>query len=85
MKLTKEILESHVVEESYHQFPNTTVTVCCLTLDNGFDVIGYSTCIDKETFNAESGEKHAKANAVGEMWELYSFDARQKQKEANDG
>ena len=79
MKLTKEILESHIADESYHQFPNTTVTVCCLTLDNGFDVIGYSTVIEKEKFNAEMGEKFAKDDAVGKMWELYAFDARQKQ------
>ncbi|WP_230660486.1 Gp49 family protein [Psychrobacter sp. I-STPA10] len=77
MKLTKEILESHIVDESYHLFPDTTVTVCCLTLDNGFNAIGHSACIEKEMFDAKTGEQVAREKAVRELWQLYGFNAKQ--------
>ena len=45
-KLTPEILESKIVGEQYHQFDGTTVTVCCMTLENGFNVIEAYTAKD---------------------------------------
>lgn len=65
-KLTPEILESKIVGEQYHQFDNTTVTVCCMTLENGFNVIGESSCI-------------ARDNAFKQLWKLYGFNAKQEQ------
>lgn len=38
-KLTPEILESKIIGEQYHQFEGTTVTICCMTLENGFNVV----------------------------------------------
>lgn len=73
MKFTLEELASHIKNEQYHIFNDTNVTVCCLTLDNEFSVIGYSSCIDKENFNKELGEKYAKENAKEKLWELYVF------------
>lgn len=73
MKLTLEELKSHIKNEQYHVFADTNMTVCCLTLDNEFSVIGYSSCIDKENFDKEIGEKVAKENAIDKLWDLYAF------------
>lgn len=78
-KLTPEILESKIQGEQYHQFDNTTVTVCCLTLENGFNVIGESACISPAYFNAEIGKKVARENAFEQLWKLYGFNAKQEQ------
>ena len=78
-KLTPEILESKIEGEQYHQFDNPTVTVCCLTLQNGFNVIGESACISPAYFDAEIGKKVARENAFEQLWKLYGFNAKQEQ------
>ena len=35
-KSTEKYLESLILKDVYHQVPNTTVTICTLTLTNGF-------------------------------------------------
>ena len=76
-KLTPEILESKIEEVQYHQFDGTTVTVCCMTLENGFNVIGESACISPAYFNAEIGKKVARDNAFENLWKFYGFNAKQ--------
>ncbi len=76
-KLTPEILESKIEEVQYHQFDGTTVTVCCMTLENGFNVIGESACISPAYFNAEIGKKVARDNAFEKLWKFYGFNAKQ--------
>ena len=78
-KLTPEILESKIIGEQYHQFEGTTVTICCMTLENGFNVIGESSCIDRANFDAEIGKKVARDNAFKQLWKLYGFNAKQEQ------
>lgn len=76
-KLTPEILESKILTEQYHQFPSTTVTICCLTLENGFNVIGESACISPTNFDEKIGKKVARDNAFDKLWQLYGFNAKQ--------
>lgn len=78
-KLTPEILESKIKDVQYHQFEGTTVTVCCMTLENGFNVIGESACISPANFDAEIGKTVACDNAFEQLWKLYGFDAKQHQ------
>ncbi len=73
MKLTIEYLESLVVAEQYHVFPGTTMTVCCLTLKNGFSVIGESACINPDDFDQDIGRKIARANAINKLWQLEGY------------
>ena len=40
-------------------FPGTTTTVCCLTMKNGFHIIGMSDCVNPEEFDKEVGMKWA--------------------------
>ncbi len=73
MKLTIESLESLVVSEQFHVFEGTTMTVCCLTLKNGFAVIGESACILPENFDEAVGREIARANAIDQLWKLEGY------------
>ena len=67
-KLTPELLKSKITGEAYHQFDGTTVTICCLTLENGYNTIGQSACIDQSMFDAEVGKDLAYQDAFSKIW-----------------
>ena len=49
------------------------LTFCVLTLRNGFTVTGESACVSPENFDAEVGQKVARANAVSKIWPLEGY------------
>lgn len=49
------------------------LTICVLTLKNGFTVTGESACASPENFDAELGFKIAKQNAISKVWPLMSY------------
>lgn len=49
------------------------LTFCVLVLKNGFTVTGESACASSENFNAELGQKIARANAVNKIWPLEGY------------
>jgi hypothetical protein len=76
-RLTPEAIDAVIVSEQYHVFPGTTLTVCCLTLKNGFTVTGESAAASVENFNREIGEKIARRNARDKIWSLEGYLLRQ--------
>ena len=77
-RLTPQMIDDAIVAGDYHVFPGTTVTVCCLTLRNGFTVIGESACASPENFDAELGRKIAHDNARNKIWQLEGYLLRQR-------
>lgn len=65
------------VRAKYHVFRDTTLTVACLTLKNGFTVTGESACASPENFNAELGQKIARDNAKQKIWALAGYSLRE--------
>jgi len=59
--------------EMFHVFPGSMLTVCCLTLRNGFTVTGESACASPENFDAEIGRKIARENARQKVWALEGY------------
>lgn len=59
------------------------LTVCILTLQNGYTVTGESCCVDIKNFNKEIGEKVSKANAVDKIWGLEGYLLKQRLYEQN--
>ena len=49
------------------------LTICVLTLKNGFTVTGESACASPENFDAQVGYKIARANAVNKIWPLMGY------------
>lgn len=72
-RLTPEHIDGMIVSEAYHVFPDSCLTVCCLTLKNGFNTVGHSACASPENFNKELGEKIARRNAREEIWALEGY------------
>jgi len=66
-------IEATIASESYHVFKDSCLTVCQLTLKNGFNTIGTSACVSPVNFNFELGEKIARRNAVAEIWALEGY------------
>lgn len=62
----------------YYVFPGSKTTVCCLTLRNGFQVVGSSACVDPRNFNEAVGRDlsyQAARNQVG-LLEAYLLQER---------
>jgi hypothetical protein len=72
-RLTPDHIDAQIVAEAYHVFPGTTLTVCALTLRNGFHVTGESAAASPENFDAEIGRKIARDNARGKIWALEGY------------
>ena len=77
-RLTPELIDAAIEAEDYHVFPATCLTVCCLTLRNGFTVTGESACASPENFDVELGQKIAKKNARDKIWALEDYLLREK-------
>lgn len=71
--VTKESILSKIVKETYTILPESTVTICHLTLQNGYTVTGESACVDPRNFNKEEGEHWAKENAISKIWTLEGY------------
>lgn len=76
-RLTPELIDSVIAKEQYYVFPDTTLTVCALTLLNGFQVVGEAACASPENFNVEIGRKIARSNAREKIWALEGYLLRQ--------
>lgn len=77
-RVTPDKLDAVIVAEAYHVFDGTTLTVCALTLRNGFTVTGESAAADPANFNEEIGKKIARENARNKIWALEGYLLRQK-------
>lgn len=77
-RVTPARIDEVIVAEQYHVFEGTTLTVCCLHLENGFTVTGESACASPENFDIELGKKIAKDNARQKIWALEGYALRNK-------
>ncbi len=71
-RVTKEYMESRITDKSFSRFSGT-VTICQITLDNGYSVRGESACVNPENYNQEIGERIAYDNAFNKLWPLFGF------------
>ena len=77
-RLTPELIDKAIEEEDYHVFGNTCLTVCCLTLKNGFTVIGESACVSPANFDEALGQKISRENARNKIWALEGYLLKQR-------
>lgn len=76
-RLTPALIDAQIVSEDYHVF-EPTMTVCCLTLQNGFKVIGSSAAASPENFDAGIGRRIARDHARESVWQLEGYALRQR-------
>jgi hypothetical protein len=77
-RLTPADIDQEIADEGYYVFPGTTVTVCALTLCNGFVVIGHSASASKENFDEAIGCRIARERARNEIWALEGYLLRER-------
>lgn len=75
-RLTPDKIDAQILAEQFHVFPGTTLTVCALTLRNGFCVVGESAAASPENFNEELGRKIARDNARNKIWAFEGYTLR---------
>lgn len=77
-RVTPDDVQAEIVGETYTVLPSGRVTVCELTLKNGFTVRGESAVVHIENFNADIGRRVSRENAAKEVWQLLGFRLRDK-------
>jgi hypothetical protein len=81
-RLNPDMIDAAIVSEQYHVFPGTTLTVCALTLRNGFIVTGESASASPANFDQAIGRKIARENARNKIWQLEGYLLRERLSEA---
>lgn len=81
-RLTPDLIESKIVKEEYHLLTDV-LTVCVLTLENGFTVTGESTCASPANYNKEIGDRIARDNAKDKIWLLEGYLLKEKLHKSN--
>lgn len=77
-RIKPEQVDAKIKEEQFYTFPGTTVTVCLLTLENGFSVTGVSAAASPENYDEEIGNRIARDNARDEIWKLEAYLLKEK-------
>jgi hypothetical protein len=78
-RVTKRDAEAAIQDESYLRLGAKT-TVCILTLQNGFEVVGSSACVDPANFDYATGKRLAREDAMRKVWTLEGYLLQDKQR-----
>lgn len=54
------------------------LTICLLSMKNGYTVMGKSAPASPENFNAELGAKFAREDAIRQLWPIMGYALREK-------
>lgn len=76
--VSKAGIQNKIKDVQYIVLPNTTVTICNITLENGFSVRGESACVDPAMFNEAIGKQIAYDNAFDKIWQLEGYLLKEK-------
>lgn len=77
-RLRPDDIDAVISSEQYHVFSGTTLTVCALTLRNGYIVTGESAAASPENFDKDIGRKIARDNARNKIWSLEGYLLRER-------
>lgn len=72
-RVTEADLDAAIATHQYWNPYGTTLTICVLTLKNGFNVVGESACVSPENFNMELGQQLAYKKARDKIWALEGY------------
>jgi hypothetical protein len=70
-RVTPERIQEVIKECDY--FNHGLLTVCIMTLANGFIVTGESACVSEANYNEELGQKIAREKATDKIWALEGY------------
>ncbi len=73
MKVSIDDVKRKIVQEQFIQPFGTNLTLCVLTLKNGFSATGEFVSADPDDFNEQLGQKIARAKAIEKAMELEGY------------
>lgn len=76
-RVTLEGLEANIKTKQFIVVPGSMLTICVLTLQNGFNVTGESACADPAMFKKDIGERVSEDNAKRKIWPLMGYALKQ--------
>ena len=76
-RVTEESIKSKIDHVKYYN-PVGSLTICVITMRNGFHVVGISAPADKRNFDPQVGERYAYENAFKQLWQLEGYLLRDK-------
>ena len=77
-RLDPDKIDAVIDHVEYHVFPGSCLTVCCITLENGFTVTGESACASPENFDKQVGQDVSYKVARQKIWALEGYLLRQR-------
>lgn len=72
-RITKEQLLGNIKSVDYIVHKESCLTLCIITLNNGFTVTGESACADPKMFDAAIGRRIAYEHAERKIWPLMGY------------
>lgn len=79
-RVTLESIEGRVAEVSFTN--NNQLTICVVTMQNGYMVVGKSAPASPENFNLELGQKFSHDDCIRQLFALEGYLLCQRQSEA---
>lgn len=83
-RVSEQSIKDKIASTYFHVPPGTTLTICVLTLWNGFTVVGESACASPANFSKEIGQSIAFSNAFEKIWALEGYRLRSQLHEASN-
>lgn len=81
--MTLDVIKA-IKQEQYYTFPDTHVVVCCLSLQNGYHIIGKSYCVDPDLFDEQLSRYVARDEALNQVWTLEEYAMKERVMNAKD-
>lgn len=75
-RVTFDELQANIVGRKFVQ--HDLLTICILTLANGFTVVGKSACAVPGNFKLDVGQRLAEQDAIGQVWPLMGYELKSK-------
>ncbi len=75
-RITPQHIDDQIADCAFYVFPGTTLTICALTLRNGFIVTGESAAASPANFDEEIGRKISRDNARAKIWAFEGYTLR---------
>lgn len=72
-RVTQEYIRERIASVEYQRWPGTNVTICMITMVNGFSVRGESACVSARNFDEKIGQEIAYLDAFEKLWALEGY------------
>lgn len=77
-RVTIPSIKAKIVDARYTTVDETTLTICVITMQNGFTFVGHSACADPANFDVEVGQRYAYENAFKQIWSHEAYLIRER-------